>query len=80
MQVAGLHPNGCTLLTQHSISGLTVLPRHSVATYQGNELTHNFLSGNTQPQLPQVVEPLWTDPGVKSGISVLELILSLIHI
>ena len=39
----------------------------------GNELTHN-LSGNIQPQLSQLAEPLWTDPGVKSGIRVLELL------
>ena len=38
-----------------------------------NELTRNS-SGNTQPQLSQLVEPLRTDPGVKSGISVRELI------
>ena len=31
-------------------------------------------SGNTRPQLSQLAEPLWTDPGLKSGISVRELI------
>ena len=41
--------------------------------YQGNELTSNS-SGNTQPQSSQLAEPLWTDPGIKSGISVRELI------
>ena len=35
----------------------------------GNKLTRNS-SGNTQPQLSQLSEPLWTDPGPKSGISV----------
>ena len=45
-----------------------MLSRHSVGTYQGNELTHN-LSGNTWPQSSQLAEPLWTDPGVKSGIT-----------
>ena len=39
----------------------------------GNELTHN-LSGNTQPQSSQLTEPLWTDPGLKNGISVRKLI------
>ena len=39
----------------------------------GNELTRN-LSGNTRPQSSQLTEPLKTDPGVKSGISVRELI------
>ena len=32
------------------------------------------MSGNTQPQPPQLAEPLWTDPGIKSGIGVHELI------
>ena len=37
----------------------------------GNELTHN-LQGNTQSQLSPLAEPLWIDPGQKSGISVRE--------
>ena len=41
-----------------------------------NELTRN-LSGNTWPQSSQLAEPLWTDPGLKSGISVQELISTL---
>ena len=32
------------------------------------------MSGNIRPQSSQLGEPLWTDPGIKSGISVLELI------
>ena len=39
----------------------------------GNELTRN-LSGNTWSQSSQLAEPLWTDPGLKSGISARELI------
>ena len=39
----------------------------------GNKLTCN-LSGNTYPQSSQLAEPLWTDPGLKSGISVRDLI------
>ena len=39
----------------------------------GNGLTHN-LSGNTQSQSSQLTEPLWTDPGLKSGLSMCELI------
>ena len=35
----------------------------------GKMLTHN-LSGNTQLWSSQLAEPLWTDPGLKSGISV----------
>ena len=42
----------------------------------GNELTHT-LSGNAQPQSSQLTEPLWTDPGIKSGISMRELISTL---
>ena len=42
----------------------------------GNKLTRNLL-GNIQPQLSQLAEPLWTDPGIKSGISVCELISTL---
>ena len=41
-----------------------------------NELTRN-LSGNIRPQWSQLAEPLWTDPGLKSGISVGELISTL---
>ena len=42
-------------------------------TLSGNELICN-LSGNTRPQLSQLAEPLWTDPGPKSGISVRDLL------
>ena len=37
---------------------------HSVETYQENELTRNS-SRNIQPQLSQLAEPVWTDPGLK---------------
>ena len=40
-----------------------------MGTYQGNELTCNS-SGNIWPQLSELTEPLWTDPGVKSRITV----------
>ena len=50
-----------------------MLSGHGVGTYQENELTRN-LSGNTRPQSSQLAEPLWTDPGVKSGISMHEII------
>ena len=69
-----LHLNTHTLFTQRSRSRLTLpLSRHSVGTYQENELTRNS-SRNTQPESSQVAEPLWTDPGSKSEISVRELI------
>ena len=42
----------------------------------GNELTRNS-SRNTRSQLSQLAEPLWTDPCLKSGISVRVLISSL---
>ena len=42
----------------------------------GNELTRNS-SGNTRPQLSQLAEPLWTDPGPRNGIRVRELISTL---
>ena len=41
-----------------------------------NELTRNS-SGNARPQSSQLAEPLWTDPGIKSGISVHDLISTL---
>ena len=46
------------------------------ANLSGNELKRNS-SGNIQPQLSQLVEQLWTDPGLKSGNSVRELISTL---
>ena len=48
----------------------------SVGTYPGNELTRN-LSGSTQSQSSQLAEPLWTDPGLKSGTTVSKLISTL---
>ena len=39
----------------------------------GNGLKRN-LSWNIRPQSSQLAEPLWTDPGIKSGIGVRELI------
>ena len=51
-------------------TGLTMLSRQSVGTYQRNELTCD-LSQNSWPQLSQLAEPLWTDSGLKSGICLL---------
>ena len=42
----------------------------------GNELTRNS-SGNIRSQSSQLAVLLWTDPGLKSGISVHELISTL---
>ena len=41
-----------------------------------NELTRH-MSGNSRPQSSQLAEPLWADPGLKSGISVRERISTL---
>ena len=57
--------NTYTSLTQQSRSWLTMLSRHSVGTYQGNEPARNP-SRSTRPQSSQLVEPLWTKPGLKS--------------
>ena len=49
----------------------------AVRAYCGNlsrsELTRK-LSGNIRPQSSHLAEPLWTDPGIKSGNGVRELI------
>ena len=71
-----LNLNMHTPLTQPSRSGLTVLSRHSVGTYQGNKLTRNP-SGNTRLQSSKLAEPLWTDLGLKSVIGMCELISTL---
>ena len=42
----------------------------------GNEFARNS-SGNIRSQSSQLAEPLWTDPGLKSGIGVCELISTL---
>ena len=47
--------------------------RAECGNLSGNELTRNS-SGNTRSQSSQLAEPLWTDPYVKSGISLRELI------
>ena len=50
-----------------------LLSRHSVGTYQETN-SHATRQGDTRSQSSQIVEPLWTDPGLKSGISALVLI------
>ena len=49
------------------------LSRHGEGNLSGDELTRN-LSENIRLQSIQPAEPLWTDPGIKSGISVREII------
>ena len=63
-----------TPLTQWNRSRLTIsLSRHKFGNLSRNELTCN-LSGNTWPQSSQFADPQWIEPGLKSGISVHELI------
>ena len=57
-----------TMMNELHIFSLTTMTELS-----GNKLTRNS-SGNTRPQSSQLAEPLRTDPGVKSGISVRDLI------
>ena len=61
-----LHLKTHTPSTYCNQRGLTVLSRHSLETCQWNKLTCNSL-GNARHQLFQLSEPLWTDPGLKSG-------------
>ena len=69
-----LHLNTHTSLPQRSRSGRTMLlSTHSVGTYLERKLTHSLL-WNIRPQSPQLAEPPWTEPGIKSGIRVRELI------
>ena len=62
------HKQACTL-DPTSGNGLTMLFRHSVGTYQGNELARSS-SGKVCPQSPQFAELLWTSPCIKSGMCV----------
>ena len=72
-----LHLNMHTPLTQRSRSGLTMLlSRHSVGTYQETS-SHVAARQGTLGQSSQLIEPLWTDPDLKSGISVRKLIFTL---
>ena len=70
----GLHLKTHTLSTQRSRSGLTMpLSRHIVGTYQETS-THATRQRNTPLQSSQPADSLWTDPGLKSEISVRKLI------
>ena len=51
------------------------LSRHSVGTYQ--ETNSHATRQGTLGQSSQLAEPLWTDHGLKSGISEYELISTL---
>ena len=67
-----LHLNMHTPLTQWCRSGLTMrLSRHTMGTYP--ETIHKQLV-REHSHSHQLTEPLWTDPGLKSGVSVHKLI------
>ena len=73
----GLNPlsiaKWCIVL-QRSWSGLTMpLSKHNEGIYQ-EASSHATRQGHTRPQSSQLAEPLWNDPGLKSGISVRKLI------
>ena len=71
-----LHLNTHTPLTHQGRSGLTMLlSRQSAGIYQ--EMSSGNWSGNTLLESSELAEPLWTDPGLKSGISLRELIATL---
>ena len=53
-----------------------LLSRHSVGTYPETS-SHTTCQGTFWLQSSQLTEPLWTDPGTKSGISVCKLISTL---
>ena len=72
-----LHLNTHTPSTQQSWSELTMpLRRHRVGNLSGNEITR-YSSGNVWPQSSQLTEPLWTDPSLRRGNSVCDLISTL---
>ena len=70
-----LHLNTHTPLTHRGRSGDYAAVQAECGNLSGNELTRNA-SGNTRLQSSQLAEPLWTDLGAKSGISVREIILT----
>ena len=59
-----LHVSTHTPLTQQRLGRLTLLFTYIAGSYQGNEFTFN-LTGNARSQSSKLVEPLWTNPGVK---------------
>ena len=65
-------------LTRRSRSGRTMpLCRHIVGTYPETSLHATRQGKFTQPQSSQLADPLWTDPGLRSGISMRDLISTL---
>ena len=71
-----LHLKTHTPLTHRSRSGLTKPLSRQCGNLSSSKLTCN-LSARIPPQSPQLAELLLTDPDIKSGISVRELISTL---
>ena len=72
-QSAGGRLHECTLdPTKSEWADHAAVPEYC-GNLSGNELTRN-LPGNIRPRSSQPAEPLWTDPDIKSCISVPELI------
>ena len=68
-----LHINTHTSLTQQSQNGLTMpLSRHNGEPIR--QRAHTQLVRKHSATVSQPAEPLWTNPGIKSGISVPDLI------
>ena len=72
-QATPKHAYTHTPFTKRSRSGLTMPLFRQCGHLSGNELTRN-LPGNTRLQSSQLAELLWTDPGIKSEISVRKVI------
>ena len=70
-----LHVGTHTPMTQRSGSGLTMPLCRQSGNLSGT-ISHATRQG-TRPQSSQLAEPLWTDPGLKSGITVREVISTL---
>ena len=71
--VGWLGIQNCLLAYLRSQSELTMPLSRQCGNLSGNELTRN-LSGNIQPQSSRLAEPTWTDPSIKSGSCVYQLI------
>ena len=64
VHTAGYNETHIRLRPTRSRSGLTTLSRHSMGTYQGNELTRNS-PGNARLRSSRLAEPGWRIPGLK---------------
>ena len=74
--VTTFHWNRCSWMFSLTKTSLSLTHTHT-HTHFNHTSPHMFLSGNIQPQSSQPTEPLWADPGIKSGISGVQLISTL---